>query len=208
MNEATKVLLDHDPCPNVIDADEFHDRVAVIFKQIGEILARSAGPCGEPAIISQYPFHHITKDGFTIRKNISYEKSDGFLDQVIADLCGNICDRLNFAVGDGTTAAILVTCAMYDYYNEHKDEFDEVFMKPGDILKCMNDIKPDIIGLLEDKSTQISSLPLDEMVSYISKVVNISSNGDEELTKIICDIYKQIGYPAITVEMSDDGKMK
>lgn len=208
MNEATKVLLDHEPCPNVIDADEFHDRVAVIFKQIGEILARSAGPCGAPAIISQYPFHHITKDGFTIRKNISYEKSDGFLDQVIADLCGNICDRLNFAVGDGTTAAILVTCAMYDYYNEHKDKFDEVFMKPGDILKCMNDIKPDIIGLLEDKSTQISSLPLDEMVSYISKVVNISSNGDEELTKIICDIYKQIGYPAITVEMSDDGKMK
>ena len=46
------------------------------------------------------------------------------------------------------------------------------------------------------------------MVAYISKVVNISSNGDEELTKIICDIYKQIGYPAITVEMSDDGKMK
>lgn len=208
MNEATQILLDHDPCPNVIEADEMHNRVEVIFKQIGEILARSAGPCGAPAIISQYPYHHITKDGYTIRKNISYEKSDGFLDQVIADMCGNICDRLNFAVGDGTTAAILVTCSMYDMYMKNKAKFDTVFLRPSDIIKCMNEMKDDIISRLEKESRQINSLPHEEMVEAIRQVVNISSNGDKELTDMICNIYDEIGFPAITVEMSDDGKMK
>lgn len=208
MNDATKPLLDHDPCPNVINKEEFDSRVATIFKQVGEILGRSAGPCGAPAIISQYPYYHMTKDGYTIRKNISYEKSDGFLDQVISDLCGNICDRLNFAVGDGTTAAILVTCAIYDYYTENKEVFDELFIRPRDIINYMEKLKGDIIKGITEQAFDIRSLSKDEMIKQIHDVVYISSNGNEEITDMITNLYEQIEYPAITVELASDGQYK
>ena len=61
-----------DPKINVINNDEFEKRVEKVFHILWETLSKSFGPYGAPTIICNYPFRHITKDGYTIMKNLSF----------------------------------------------------------------------------------------------------------------------------------------
>ena len=44
------------------------------------------------------------------------------------------------------------------------------------------------------------------MVDTIHKIVEISSNGDDFITNIITNAYKEIGYPSIHSEKSDNAE--
>ena len=120
--EERRKFFHGEPLLNVVKKDEFQKRVAKVFKEISDILACSFGASGAPTIISKYPYSHVTKDGFTIFKNITCDIECGsIIDSVIANLIGDICGRLNYKVGDGTTTAIIATNAFYETYYE---EFD------------------------------------------------------------------------------------
>ena len=84
-----------DPKINVINNDEFEKRVEKVFHILWETLSKSFGPYGAPTIICNYPFRHITKDGYTIMKNLSFNAAETNVDQAIADMAGDICGRLN-----------------------------------------------------------------------------------------------------------------
>ena len=200
-----ETLIDANPCVNVIGKDDFDDRVREIFKIIGECLSRSLGPYGAPSIISQYPYHHITKDGFTIMKNIHFDKTSGFIDQVVADMAADICGRLNYSVGDGTTSAIVSTNCIYESYIQNKDKFSNWNLLPRDILGMYEEIKKATITELEKRAKDIRHLPKEEMLEEIRRVVYISSNANEEITDMIVGLYDEIEYPAITVSVAADG---
>ena len=46
-------------------------------------------------------------------KNLSMNASESILDQAIADMAADICGRLNYSVGDGTTSAVIATNSIY-----------------------------------------------------------------------------------------------
>lgn len=198
-------IINAKPCVNVIGKDDFDNRVMEIFKIIGECLSRSLGPYGAPSIISQYPYHHITKDGFTIMKNIHFDKTSGFIDQVVADMAADICGRLNYSVGDGTTSAIVSTNCIYESYIQNKDKFSKWNLLPRDILGMYEEIKKATITELEKRAKDIRHLPKEEMLEEIRRVVYISSNANEEITDMIVNLYEEIEYPAITVSVAADG---
>lgn len=201
-------VLDASPCVNVIGKDEFDARVKEIFEIIGDCLSKSLGPYGAPSIISQYPYHHITKDGFTIMKNIHFDKTSGFVDQVVADMAADICGRLNYSVGDGTTSAIVATNCIYNSYIENRDKFRKWNLLPRDILGMYEDIKNMVIKELDKKAKNIRELPKEEMLEELRRVVYISSNANDEITDMIVDLYDKIEYPAITVSVAPDGITK
>ena len=192
---------------NVVDSDAFHKRICEVFNEISKILQRSAGPCGAPAVISNMPYYHITKDGYTISKNLMYDNYKGYLDQVITYMITDICERLNNTVGDGTTAAILCTNAMYQEFSapDTKAELDSLFFLPRDILYRMQVLKGKIIDALMKSARNIKDLPLEEMVQAIYEVVFISSNGNVNTANMIADAYREIGAPAIKVATADNG---
>ena len=202
-----KYLVQNRAEVNVVDSQAFHKRICEVFDEISTILQRSAGPCGAPAVISNMPSYHITKDGYTIAKNIMYDNYKGYLDQVITYMITDVCERLNNTVGDGTTAAILCTNAMYHEITlpEVLTKIHEMFFLPRDILYRMQRLKVQIIDELMRSARNIKDLPLEEMVSAISEVVFISSNGNLETTNMIADAYRRIGAPAIRVETADNG---
>ena len=77
---------------NVMDQDEFQQRVQDVFSRIAETLERSFGPFGSNTFVSRYPDLYTTKDGFSIMKTIEF---DDHIDTIIKDMIFGICARLN-----------------------------------------------------------------------------------------------------------------
>lgn len=201
-----------EPAINVISKKDFEERISKVFHLLWETLSRSFGPYGAPTIIYNFPYSHVTKDGYTIMKNLSLNAAETKVDQAIANMAGDICGRLNFAVGDGTTTAIIATNSIYQQYktmnnctNSDIGYFSEHYILPRDIIKNYVSIKNEIIKRLKEKVIPIQTSDLDELYDKIYKVVFISSNGDETISKYIAELYRDIGAPAISCVLSPDG---
>lgn len=194
-----------DPVINVIAKDDFNSRVDAVFHILYETLVKSFGPGGAGTFISIYPKYFNTKDGFTIMKNIAFDKK---LDQVICDMVMDICSRLNFTVGDGTTSAVIATEAMYASYRNKADLFKRSNILPRHIISHLDEIKEHILDELNNRAIPIRSDDPETLKKNIWDVVWVSSNGNLELTSMIADLYYQLRMPAITCTLAKDGIMK
>lgn len=201
-------LFKKDPAINVISKEEFEERVDKVFHLLWKTLAKSFGPYGAPTLIYNYPWSHVTKDGYTIFKNLSMDASETLVDQAIADMAGDICGRLNYSVGDGTTSAIIATNSIYQNYRAVRDELKNKFILPRDVIRKYEVIKEKIIKNLQSKVVQIRTEDLEQLKKNIHDVVYISSNGDEVITEYIADLYKVLGAPAISCMLAPDGITK
>lgn len=194
---------------NVISKDTFEEAAKQVFDSYSETLAKSFGPYGAPTLIYRHPFSHVTKDGYTIATSLSTNVAKTYTNQAIANMMTEICGRMNTAVGDGTTTAIVATNSIYRSYLEKKAWFESRGIMPRNILATFESQKKNIHEQLLKHSKPIHvDLPLtdeDEMVSYIRDVVNISDNGDDTITDTLAGLYKKFGMPCITCDKSVDG---
>lgn len=201
-------IYDIAPRTNVLSKELFEDRAQKVFNLAWESLSKSFGPYGAPTIICNYPYRHVTKDGFTIMKNLSMDTSHTLLDQAILDMASDICGRLNFTVGDGTTSAVIATNSIYQNYLKIRKDLDASMILPRDIIKRFNFLKDEINNALNDVAIPIRTENREELYENIKEVVYISSNGDETITNYIADFYKKLGAPAISCELAQDGVTK
>lgn len=197
-----------DPAINVISKEEFEVRVEKVFHLLWKTLAKSFGPYGAPTLIYNYPWRHATKDGYTIMKNLSMDASETKVDQCIADMAGDICGRLNYSVGDGTTSAIIATNSIYKNYRLNREKLNDMFVLPRDVVRKYESIKESVIEKLQSKVKQIRSEDMEELRRNIYDVVYVSSNGDETITEYIADLYAELGAPAISCMLAPDGITK
>lgn len=198
-------LNDNSPSINVVSKEEFEKRVESVFNLIWESLSRSFGPYGAPTIILDYPYSHVTKDGYTIMKNLMMDTSKTLIDQSIFNMASDVCGRLNYSVGDGTTTAVIATNSIYQRYRQYKKYITENFVLPREITRKFSNIKNDIEVELRSRSKEIRSDSPEELYNNIHDVVYISSNGDELITNLIADLYKELNFPAISCEIAQDG---
>lgn len=190
------------PAYNVLSQEEFQERAKTVFGILDDILGKSFGAFGAPTIISNFPYSHITKDGFTIARNINFDFVAGEpVDRIIAGMAVDICARLNYAVGDGTTSAIIATNQIYKAAMEVFP--DQSSIRARDLIAAFTSVKDKLITKLQNAATPITE---ENMVDTIHKIVEISSNGDELITNIITDAYREIGYPSIHTEKSDSAE--
>lgn len=197
-----------EPRINIIEKEVYEERIGKVFHLVWKALSKSFGPYGAPTIIYNYPWSHVTKDGYTIMKNLSMDASKTLVDQAIANMASDICGRLNYTVGDGTTSAVVATKSIYDQYMLQKERLTQMNVLPRDILSKFDVMKDEIIKQLSAKIVGIQSKDPEELRKNIERVVYISSNADEKITSYISDLYKELGAPAITCEMDPDGETK
>lgn len=200
--------LKYDPLINVYSKEEFDRRVKQVFDVIWDKLVMSFGPAGAGTFIvipssTQSTFFN-TKDGYTIMKNLQFNTK---IDHTIKNMMSTICDRLNFTVGDGTTTAVVATGGVYNAYMEKKKNEDSELNRvlPRKIMSMMNTVKADIIEELNKHAVSIQSDNPNTLADNIRKVVYVSSNGNDEITEMISDLYRKLQYPAISVANSKDG---
>ena len=196
---------------NVISKEEFEDHVERVAYLLWETLSKSFGPYGSNTIIHRHPYSHITKDGFTIAKSLSFNVKDTFTNQAIATMFTDICGRMNTTVGDGTTTAIVATYNIYKAYVEVRSSLLDRGFLPRDLLYRSEYLKDQIRSALKEMAVRID-VPMEgktteeSIVENIRKVVSVSSNGDESITNTITSLYQKFGYPLITCEKSIDGE--
>ena len=197
-----------DPKVNIISKEEFEERIQKVFHLLWKTLSKSFGPYGAPTLIYNYPYSHVTKDGYTIMKNLSMDASETLVDQAIADMAADICGRLNYSVGDGTTSAVIATNSIYQNYLKERNNLKSANVLPRDILQKYSSIKDSIIKDLNKKSRVIRSEDPNILYKNIYDVVYVSSNGDTEMTEYISSLYKELGCPAISCVLAPDGVTK
>lgn len=200
-----KVTFDFEPEINVISKEDLEERIGKVFHLLWQKLSKSFGPYGSQTIICNFPYKHVTKDGYTIFKSLVMNVQHSYIDQIITDMVGDICGRLNYSVGDGTTSAVIATNSIYQSYVNSRNVLREARLMPRDIIKLFKEIRDRIIDKLHDKVTVIQTEDREELRKRIEKVVYISSNGDEQLTSFISDLYYELGCPSISCEVSPDG---
>ena len=208
MRQDEEEFFKSEPRVNVISKESYETRVEKVFKLLWSTLSKSFGPYGAPTLIYNYPYSHVTKDGFTIMKNLSMDASEQLVDQAIANMASDVCGRLNYAVGDGTTSAVIATYSIYNNYLKYKKELDVNMVMPRDIIYSIKNLKNDIIAELDKYRESIRSENPDELYNNIYNVVYISSNGDEEISNYIASLYKELKFPGISCELATDGITK
>lgn len=208
MRQDEEEFFKNEPRINVISKESYEARVEKVFRLLWSTLSKSFGPYGAPTLIYNYPYSHVTKDGFTIMKNLSMDASEQLVDQAIANMASDVCGRLNYAVGDGTTSAVIATYSIYNNYLKYKKELDANMVMPRDIIYSIKSLKNDIIAKLDKYRQSIRSEDPDELYNNIYNVVYISSNGDEEISNYIASLYKELKFPGISCELATDGITK
>lgn len=193
---------------NAYTKELFEERTEKVFHVLWEILSKSFGPYGAPTIISQYPYYHVTKDGYTIFKNTNMDVSETIVDKVIAGMAMDICGRLNNTVGDGTTTAVISTYTIYNCYQKYKDYFKDNLILPRDVIKKFTMLRDIIITRLKEESISIQSDDLDALAKNIYQVAYISSNADEKISSMVSNLYHDLGCPKITPILATDGVTK
>ena len=200
------IQFQKNPRLNVVSKEVYEERVTKVFHLLWKTLSKSFGPYGAPTIIYNYPYSHVTKDGFTIMKNISMDASETLLDQSICNMMEDVCGRLNYSVGDGTTSAVIATNSIYNQYEKvYKRALRDTFVLPRDIISKYNVLKNEITTRLKDKVVPVNSEDRESLKKNIADVVYISSNGDEVITDFISELYEELGFPAISCELDPEG---
>jgi chaperonin GroEL len=175
---------------NVIDENTFRERTRQVFEQVSDTLTNTLGPYGATTIIEKFGEMHITKDGWSILKKISFEDS---IDQNILQLLINISAQVVIKVGDGSTSSIVAANSILKQLENSgilKKVRPKEFM---DILKkVVNEISNEILAA----STKID-VEKDPELNEIYRLALISTNGDEEVSRIIQTIYRETLNPSI-----------
>lgn len=202
--EVKTIELKNPPSFNILEKEAFLKRVSLIFQIYEDTLSKTLGAYGSPTIISSYPEVHVTKDGFTVCRNMECDPREGeLIDQTISLMIMDICSRLNYSVGDGTTTAIVAANELFKQISNMLDDKDFKDMRPKDIINILNEIKDEVVAEIEKQAIPVTDENMEEV---IRKIVHISSNGDDKITDMIVEAYTTLGFPRITCVDSNDNK--
>lgn len=210
MNEDLKTVgygIKGKPTSNAVTKEDFQNRVKEVFDDLKNILSKSFGAYGAPTFISNLASTTVTKDGFTIMKNLVYDTEKGDpVDHIIYNMASDICARLNYKVGDGTTTAIIASTSIYERYMASHKEMEKLNLIPRDVIRAMKEVQEEIVEGIKKKAVPICNT--EDVVEKIRKIVKISSNNDKEITDMISTIYEKTGSPYINCKLSKDGRTK
>lgn len=150
-------------------------------KLLYDAVASTFGPNGKNAIIDTFDGQpSITKDGVTVAKSISF--SDKYK-RIGASLIKDIATRVDTACGDGTTTSTIIS---YNLINAAAELVSKGF-NPNDIRQALLDASKEAIQYIEKNSIKVKDS------DDVYNIALSSSNGDEEIAKIVTEAFSSVG---------------
>lgn len=145
------------------------------MSKVAEAVGATLGPCGQTVVLGrQVGPPLVTKDGVTVAKNISLPdpwENEG------AKLIQEVAQKTNSEAGDGTTAATILTHALFaEGIRQITSGAD-----PQSIERGMRAATACVVQTLKTLAKPISQTDLDEIVA----IATISANGDAEMGNVI-----------------------
>jgi chaperonin GroEL len=184
---------------NVLSDKELKERFSNVFRRVAETLTKTLGPYGETTIIEKHGNYHITKDGWTVLKNIRFADP---ISNTIMQMLYDIAAPLAIKVGDGTTTSIVAANEMLKLFKD-----DQVIkgIRPRDFNDLLSSCIDKVSNTILANAQQINK---DEDASFneIYRIAKISTNDHKEIPKMIQDIYKVTRNPSIDYTVSKTNK--
>lgn len=181
----SKDLLE--PKWNVISERQFKQKINTVFNMVSKALTKTLGPYGSTTIIEKYGECHITKDGWSVLKNIRFEDA---VSNNILMLLLRISAQVVIKVGDGSTTSIVAADSILKELNN-----SEIIknMRPKEFMETLHNCVNYLVEVIYKNSKTINKETFEE----IYKLAYISTNGDENISKIIQEIYLKTNNPSI-----------
>lgn len=167
----------------IIKGKEVREGLTAGADKIALAVCSTLGPFGKNvALERQYNPPHITKDGVTVARDIILEDP---IENMAVQIIKEASSKTAKEAGDGTTTTVLLANELLKHGFPLVDQYGI-----SKFTKGMNYIVDQLINELNNISTPITT---DEQ---IFNVAMISSNGDEEISKLVADIFSKLGKDA------------
>ena len=187
---------------NVIPKKKLRKIQSSTLNQLSNFLSATYGPMSSTTqIISGNSKETIaanySKDGLKVLKHIIFDQP---LEMAIQSEIEDVARFVEKQVGDGTTSSVILSSEIFNQIAKIEARHSNV--PPRKIIntfeECINEMKE-----------TIASRKRDITLEDIYKICMISTNGNEEVSHQIADIYKEYGFDvAIDVGVSNDQNTK
>jgi len=174
--------------------DDARRRVLAGAKILYDAVKTTMGPKGRNVVIGKsYGGPSVTHDGVTVAKNVEVADVDdetlGY--KVGAELIKQAANKMNDAVGDGTTTVTVLT---YNILSE-ANKLIAAGHNPMQLRKGLEAAAHDVIARLEKMAE-----PIEGNKARVAEVATISA-GDAEIGALIADVIEKVGKDGVvTVE--------
>lgn len=190
---------------NVVPEKELRQAQLRALKLFADTVGKTYGPMGG---YTAYSFRdpnkntkaincYYTKDGLTALKHIDIDKP---IEDILRDDIRTICTQVVKTIGDGTTSAVLLSY----YVFEGMLKLQKEGYPKRQIIKLFKEFIADgIKRILESKK--------DCTLEDIFNIAKTSLNGNEEIAKMIENIYKECGMDVfidVSASNTKDSKVK
>ena len=182
---------------NIVDESISKNKIRATLQIIAKALSSTLGPDGATTILQDTERQHlVTKDGLDVISRMSFQDE---IAKTVLDLIRNISKEQVLAVGDGSTSAIIVANALYQEFTAEKNKDYFKYTSPKVIVGILNVLSE----YLEEKLKK-SAIPLSQDLHELIRIASIAMNNDEEVGKLIHEIYLKIGkYGFITTDVTE-----
>lgn len=179
--EPEKVVLEHS---FITGTEGFNAAVVNVLNELFKVLSNSYGPNGSNTVINnRNDTPIITKDGYTILKNINFYNT---IESDIHKLILKISQNLVNTVGDGSTSAVLSASMLY----KHLQEVSLTFNNRKEFIDIVNRLA-ELITIEINKSYSHKVTPQNRN-KIISTVAALSNNNDANIGKAIATLFQNI----------------
>lgn len=183
---------------NVISKDEFEGRSKRVFAIVSDVLSKTLGPYGATTIIERATTEYkITKDGWNVLKSLRFSNP---VEENILMLLVNIAQQVVRKVGDGSTSAVVSAHQLLDVMS---DIFSERNVRSKTLLEKLNKASDLIADRIKSKAKVIDR---NGDFREIYNLAYVSTNENEEISRLIQQAYQAIGGPSIQFTKSRTAK--
>lgn len=178
------------------DEVKVSQKLKVGLDKVANAVKSTLGPAGNTVIIDTiYAGTITTKDGVTVAKEITLEDE---VENVAASMIKSVAEKTVNEAGDGTTTSTILAQALF---NEGLKI--QPFIKNRNQLKrSIEKYSKDVIEYIKSQAIPVK-LDKDGENKHLFNIAKVSSNGDEEMAKIIVEAFKLVGEDGII--SVDDG---
>ena len=177
--------------------NEKTDEVLLAIKKsaqkISDIVSQTAGPYGHNVMLINGKNCRITKDGISVLRSITEPETES--DYIALSVIRSASDETNRLAGDGTTATCILANEIFQQgYTFLTAGVNGNLLRNG-IIKASE--------LAQKYVTENYASPVKDN-NDIYNVAKISSNGSDEIAKILTEVFSKIGKDGVArVELSN-----
>lgn len=169
---------------SVIDGTQ--DIVADVVKDVRKAVVATMGPNGTLSLISVGTSNKVTKDGVTVARAIKFNDP---VKERINRVITEPAIKTDQECGDGTTTTILLTSELYPVFRKHAGYREQAYIEK--VMRLVIKELTDMAIMVKLDSPELYALAL------------TSSNNDEELSRIVTQIYSESGEHFPEVELKE-----